>query len=60
MIDVNVGGLLGFIVLVLDIWAIVTVIQSNRPTGTKVMWVVLIIVLPILGLIIWFLAGRRA
>ncbi len=60
MVDIQFGGLLGFIILVLDIWAIITVIQSHRSTGSKVLWVVLILVLPVVGLIIWFLAGRGA
>jgi hypothetical protein len=60
MIDVNVNGLLGLIVLVLDIWAIVTVVQSSRPTGTKVLWIVLILLLPVVGLILWFLLGRKS
>lgn len=55
---IEVGGLFGFIVLVLDVWAIVKVVQSGKSTGWKVFWIVLIIVLPILGLILWFLFGR--
>ena len=55
---IEVGGLFGFIILVLDIWAIVKVVQSGKSTGWKVVWIVLIIVLPILGLILWFIFGR--
>ena len=55
---IEVGGLFGFIILVLDIWAIIKVVQSGKSTGWKVIWVVLIIVLPILGLILWFIFGR--
>lgn len=56
---IEVGGLLGLIVLILDVWAIVKVIQSGASTGSKVVWVVLILLLPILGLLIWFLAGPK-
>lgn len=55
---IEVGGLLGLIILILDIWAIVKVVGSGKSTGWKVFWVVLILVLPVLGLIIWFLFGR--
>lgn len=55
---VEVGGLFGLIILVLDIWAIVKVVQSGKSTGWKVFWVVLILILPVLGLIIWFIFGR--
>ncbi len=51
------AGLFGFIVLVLDIWAIVSIIGSDRGTGAKVLWVLLILILPLLGFIIWLFAG---
>jgi succinate dehydrogenase/fumarate reductase cytochrome b subunit len=55
----EVGGFFGLLVLVADIWAIVNVFQSNATTGKKVLWIVLVLVLPVLGFIIWFLAGPR-
>ena len=54
------AGIGGFIVLLLDIWAIVSVIGSRASTGAKVLWTLLIIVLPILGFIIWLIAGPRS
>jgi len=56
---IEVGGLLGLIILVLDIWAIVKTIESGATTGSKVLWVVVILLLPVLGLIFWFLFGPR-
>jgi len=56
---VEVGGLLGLIILVLDVWAIVKVVQSGAATGAKVLWIVLILLLPLLGLILWMLFGPR-
>ncbi len=53
------GGLFGLIILVLDVWAIVQIVQSGATTGKKVLWIVLIILLPILGLILWLLLGRK-
>ena len=53
------GGIIGLIILALDIWAIINVIQSGASTGSKVLWVILILVLPMVGLIIWFFAGPR-
>ena len=57
---IEVGGILGLIVLVLDIWAIVKTIGSSAGTGTKVLWIVLILVLPVLGLILWLLFGPKS
>jgi hypothetical protein len=56
----EVGGILGLLVLVADIWAILNVVQSNASTGSKAIWIVVILVLPVAGFIIWFLAGPRS
>lgn len=53
------NGLVGLIILALDIWAIINVLKSNVGTGMKILWVLLIIFLPVLGLIIWVIAGPR-
>lgn len=53
-------GIGGLIVLVLDIWALVSIINSRVSTGTKVLWSLLVLVLPIIGFIIWYFAGPRS
>lgn len=58
--NINVTGIGGFIVLVLDLWAIISVIGSAAGTGTKVIWVLVILFLPIIGFILWFFFGPRA
>lgn len=55
--DIQVGGLFGLIVLIADIWAIIKTIDSSASTGTKVVWVVVILLLPVLGLILWLIFG---
>ena len=54
---IEVSGLFAFIILVADIWAIVSVFQSAATTGKKVFWVVLILILPVIGFVLWLLAG---
>ena len=54
------SGIVGLIILALDIWAIVTIIQGGGPTDRKVLWIVLILILPVVGLILWLLLARRA
>jgi len=54
------SGIIGLIILILDIWAIVKVIGSSATTGMKVLWVLVILILPVLGLILWFLFGPKA
>jgi hypothetical protein len=53
------GGIFGLIILALDIWAVINVIQSGASTGAKVVWVLLILLLPLIGLVIWYFAGPR-
>lgn len=57
--DIEIGGFLGFIVFFLDIWAIISIIKSHASTGAKALWAVAILLLPILGLIIWWFAGPK-
>lgn len=53
-------GLWGTILLVLDIWAILNVVQSRSDTLKKAIWIVVILLLPLLGFIIWLLTGPRS
>ena len=53
------GGFVGLIILVLDIWAIVHIVQSRRSAEYKLLWVVVILLLPLIGLILWLLLRDR-
>ena len=57
--NVQVNSLLGLLILAADIWAIVSILQSSASTGKKVLWILLVLILPILGLILWFFLGPR-
>jgi hypothetical protein len=56
---IEVGGIFGLLILILDIWAIVNIVQSGASTAAKVLWIVLVILLPVVGLILWLLLGPR-
>lgn len=56
---IEVSGLLGLIILVLDVFAIIKVVQSSAGTGTKVIWTVLILLLPVIGFVLWFFLGPK-
>ncbi|HEY3169473.1 MAG TPA: PLD nuclease N-terminal domain-containing protein [Thermoanaerobaculia bacterium] len=49
--------LLGLLVFILDIVAIVSVLKSGADSATKILWIVLVIVLPFVGMILYFLMG---
>ena len=57
---VNAGGIIGLLVLIADVWAIVSTFQSSASTGKKVLWIVLVLVLPLIGFILWFFLGPKS
>jgi hypothetical protein len=54
---IEIGGILGLIILAIDIWAILKTIESGASTGAKTAWILVILVLPVFGLILWLLFG---
>jgi hypothetical protein len=54
---IEITGILGLLLLIVDIYAIVKIMGSGASTGAKVLWILLILVLPLVGIIIWILAG---
>jgi hypothetical protein len=55
----EVGGIFGLILLGLVIYAAIKIFQSGASTGGKVLWILLILLLPVIGLILWFLFGPK-
>ncbi len=53
------NSLWGILVLIADVWAIVNIFQSQADTGRKVLWTVLVILLPVLGFILWYFLGPK-
>lgn len=52
-------GILGLLVLVANIYALVKTWTSGASGGAKLLWTLLIFVLPVLGFIIWLVAGPK-
>jgi hypothetical protein len=52
-------GLLSLVWLIIILWAIVKTAQSSAGTGQKVLWILILLFLPLIGLILWFLLGPR-
>jgi hypothetical protein len=57
---IEVGGLFGLILLIGVVYAIVKTIGSSASTGSKVLWILALLLLPLLGLILWFFFGPKA
>jgi hypothetical protein len=52
-------GIGGIIVLIADVWALVNILQSGADTAKKVIWTVVVILLPVLGFILWYFLGPK-
>ncbi len=57
---IEVGGFFSLLVLIADIWAILNIIQSSVDNVKKLLWILLVLLLPLLGVIIWFFAEPRS
>ncbi len=53
----EVAGLLGLLILIADIYAILKIAKSSASDVKKAIWIAIVLVLPVLGLIIWYLMG---
>jgi hypothetical protein len=55
---VEIGsGLLGLLLLIAVVYAIVKILGSGASTGAKLLWVLIILVVPVIGFILWLLMG---
>lgn len=52
-------SLFALLVLVLDIWAIASIFNSNAETLHKALWIALVLFFPVIGFIIWYFAGPK-
>jgi hypothetical protein len=55
-----ISGIIGLLILVADVWAILNIFQSSESTGVKALWIVLVLLLPVIGLVIWYFAGPKS
>ena len=53
------GGLIGILIIIADIWALARTLQSPVSAGQKTLWLVVIVLLPVLGPILWYFLGPR-
>ena len=59
MMDFGYSGILGLLILAGDIWAIINILQSSASNEKKLLWTLVVALLPLLGLILWFFLGPR-
>lgn len=59
MMNVGYNGLWGLLILAGDIWAIINIFQSAESKEKKLIWILVVLLLPLVGLILWFFFGPR-
>jgi len=58
--DIGYNGLWGLLILAGDIWAIINILQGSTSNEKKLIWIIAVVLLPLLGLILWYFLGPRA
>lgn len=53
----NITGIGALLILIADIYAIVMIVQSAAKDIEKLLWVLLVLILPLIGVILWYFAG---
>jgi len=59
MMNFGYHSLWGLLILAGDIWAIINILQSPVSNEKKLIWIVVVALLPLLGLILWYFLGPR-
>ena len=59
MTNFGYSGIFGLLILIGDIWAIINIFQSSASNLKKLVWIIAVLLLPLLGLILWFVFGPR-
>jgi len=54
---VDITGIGSLILLIADIYAIVMILQSSAKGVEKLIWVLVVLLLPLIGFIVWYFAG---
>jgi phospholipase D-like protein len=59
MMSIGYNSLWGLLILAADIWAIINIFQSSVSNEKKLIWTIAVVLLPVLGLVLWFFLGPR-
>jgi hypothetical protein len=57
--SIEVTGIFGLILLVCVIYGILKTAQSRAGNGSKVLWILIMLLLPVFGFILWLLLGPK-
>lgn len=51
------SSIIALLIVVLDIFAIIRILQSSASGGAKILWILGVLIFPLIGLVVWFFAG---
>ena len=57
--NMGYNNLWGLLIIAGDIWAIINILQSSVSNEKKLVWIIAVVLLPLLGLILWYFLGPR-
>jgi hypothetical protein len=53
------NSLWGILILAGDLWAIINILQSRASGEKKLIWTIAVVLLPVVGLVLWYFLGPR-
>ncbi|HBK88121.1 MAG: PLDc N-terminal domain-containing protein [Cyclobacteriaceae bacterium] len=51
--------LLSILVFVVDVIIVMEILRSNKDNEKKLLWIILVVFLPVLGPVLYFVIGRK-
>lgn len=60
MFSFGIYSIWSVLILIGDIWAIINIFNSSATNEKKALWIVLVVLLPLVGLILWFFLGPKS
>ncbi len=51
---------IGLLILILDIYVILQIMKGGGDSGKKILWIIIVLLLPLIGPILWYVMGKPA
>ncbi|WP_421780890.1 PLD nuclease N-terminal domain-containing protein [Kiloniella litopenaei] len=59
MFSLETGSMIVIPVLLISLWVVTKIFQSNEKSAVKVLWTITIFILPAIGCALWYFIGPR-
>jgi Phospholipase_D-nuclease N-terminal len=53
------GRLIALVILVIDVVVVLDILNSRKDTEKKILWIIVVVFLPVLGPLLYFVIGRN-